>query len=73
MARQRIKPSYQQTTMCLTPADDELLNRTADEMGVTRSAVLRLALRSFALDGMPSAPSRSASAKRSSSDETGDQ
>lgn len=56
--------SYRQTTVLLTPDDDESLNAEADRMGVTRSAVVRLALRSWILDGSDSAPSRSASDKR---------
>lgn len=64
---------YRPATINMAPKDDELLDRTAEEMGLTRSAVMRLALRSFALDGMPSAPSRKASAQRSASDENDEQ
>ena len=52
---------YRAATINLAPEDDELLDREADRMGVTRSAVMRLALRSWAMDGLDSAPSRSAS------------
>lgn len=65
--------TYRQTTILLTPDDDDSLNAEADRMGVTRSAVMRLALRSWAMDGSESAPSRSASEKRSASDASGDQ
>lgn len=60
---------YRPATINLAPSDDELLDRTADEMGVTRSAVMRLALRSFALDGAQSAPSRNSSATNSTDDD----
>ena len=52
---------YRPATINLAPEDDELLDREADRMGLTRSAVMRLALRSWAMDGSASAPSRSAS------------
>ena len=63
---------YRPATINLAPEDDEMLDREADRMGITRSAVMRLALRSWAMDGSESAPSRSASDKRSARDATGD-
>lgn len=62
---QRKPMEVRQTTVCLTPEDDELLTAQADKMGVTRSAVVRLALRSWALDGSDSAPSQRTSGSTS--------
>jgi hypothetical protein len=69
----RAPMDYRPTTVHLTPSDDALLTTEAERMGVTRSAVVRLALRSWAMDGSESAPSRNASEKRSASDASGDQ
>lgn len=59
--------NYRQTTVLLTPADDDSLNEEAERMGVTRSAVVRLALRDWI--GSASGQSRSASARTLSGDE----
>jgi hypothetical protein len=58
----RAAMDYRHTTVLLSPELDDALDREAADMGVTRSAVVRLALQSWIADGSGSDRSRSASA-----------
>lgn len=56
---------YRQTTISLTPEIDDQLDAEADRLGLTRSAVVRLAIQAWVTDGALSGSSPSGSGSNS--------